>query len=289
MGGTGATSAVAGKVGCAGEVSSASFTGTVPGAPTESGSLAYTDGVAQSTATFSATGASSCNGTATYCEFTLASGTLPTGLTLNTSTGVISGTPSGTATNYTFTVTATNPYGTSSASASQTLVLAAGAASQLVFTTTPGSTANGVTFSSQPVVQVEDSGGNVVTSSALRSPWPRLGNGHAGRVHHQPGHRDRRAWPRSPGVRSPAPPAHFTLSATSSGLTTATSGSFTISRDPEARLHHDTGHHQQRRGLQRPAGGQIENSSNAVVTTASAPITLSVASGSGTWPAPPTP
>ena len=137
VGGTGATTPAAGNVGCAGEVSSANFTGTAPGTPTESGSLNYTIGTAQSTATYSATNASSCNGTATYCEFTLASGALPTGLTLNTSTGVISGTPSGTATNYTFTVTATNPYGTSSATATQTLVLAAGAASQLVVTTQP--------------------------------------------------------------------------------------------------------------------------------------------------------
>ena len=67
-------------------------------------------------------------------------------MTLNTSTGVISGTPSGTAGNYTFTVTATNPYGTGSATGTQTLVLAAGGATKLAFSATPGTTANGVTF-----------------------------------------------------------------------------------------------------------------------------------------------
>ena len=157
-----------GYVGCAGEVSSANFTGTAPGVPTESGSLSYTVGTAQSTATYTATGASSCDGTSTYCEFTLASGALPTGLTLNTSTGVISGTPSGTAGNYTFTVTATNPYGTSSPTGTQTLVLGAGSggATKLAFSTTPGTTNNGVTFSAQPVVHVENASGTLVTSSS---------------------------------------------------------------------------------------------------------------------------
>ena len=141
--------ATAGFPGCAGQVASANFTGSAPGTPTESGSLSYTVGTAQSTATYAATGASSCDGTTTYCEFTLASGALPTGLTLNTSTGQISGTPSGTAGSYTFTVTATNPYGTSTATATQTLALAEGR-TKLAFNTTPGTTANGVTLAPSP-------------------------------------------------------------------------------------------------------------------------------------------
>ena len=69
---------------------------------------------------------------------------------------------------------------------SNTFALATGSATQLVFTTTPGTTSNGVAFTSQPVVKVEDSGGNVVASPSAQSPWARLGRGDPGRVHDQP-------------------------------------------------------------------------------------------------------
>ena len=49
---------------------------------------------------------------------------------------------------------------------SSTFSLSTGSATKLVFTTSPGSTTNGVNFTDQPVVQVEDSGGNLVSSSA---------------------------------------------------------------------------------------------------------------------------
>ena len=276
-GGTGATTAAAGDVGCAGEVSSANFTGVVPGTPTESGSLSYTVGTAQSTATYTATGASSCDGTATYCEFTLASGALPTGLTLNTSTGVISGTPSGTAGNYTFTVTATNPYGTGSATATQTLVLAAGGATKLAFSTTPGTTANGVTFSAQPVVEVQNASGTVVTSSSA-SVTLSIASG--------TGTLNCTTNPVTAvsgiatfaGCEITGTAGNFTLSATSTGLTTATSGSFSLTGTLKLAFTTTPGTTNNGVAFSAQPVVKIENSSSVVVTTASAPITLAIGS-----------
>ena len=56
---------------------------------------------------------------------------------------------------------------------SNTITVSTGAATQLVITTQPSSTANsGAALGTQPVVKVEDSGGNVVPRSA-RAPPPR--------------------------------------------------------------------------------------------------------------------
>ena len=63
-----------------------------------------------------------------------------------------------------YTLTFTGDSFTSAASTS--ITVSTGAATQLVFTTSPGNSTNGVAFSAQPVVQVEDSGGNVVSGSS---------------------------------------------------------------------------------------------------------------------------
>ncbi|HZS15906.1 MAG TPA: hypothetical protein VFC09_15025, partial [Candidatus Dormibacteraeota bacterium] len=68
-------------------------------------------------------------------------------------------------TNYTLTATTTSApvvTGTSNSFSPTTF----GTATQLVFTTPPVAGASGTAFTTQPVVKVEDSGGNVVTSSA---------------------------------------------------------------------------------------------------------------------------
>ncbi len=49
---------------------------------------------------------------------------------------------------------------------SSNITMATGGATQLVFTTSPGNSTNGLAFSAQPVVKVEDSGGNVVSGSS---------------------------------------------------------------------------------------------------------------------------
>ena len=62
-----------------------------------------------------------------------------------------------------YTLTATD--GTLTPVTSTPFNISTGVPSQLVFSTEPGGGANGVPFAAQPVVSVEDSGGNVVTSS----------------------------------------------------------------------------------------------------------------------------
>ena len=86
-------------------------------------------GYPQSTATYTAAGA---------VTYSLASGSLPTGLSL-TSAGVITGTAAGgTVGTYNFTVRATNPFGNGPATGTQTLTVAKGATT----TSTPTSSSN---------------------------------------------------------------------------------------------------------------------------------------------------
>src|SRR6202000_1999822 len=63
----------------------------------------------------------------------------------------------------TYTLTATSSGLTSTTS--NNLTITVGPATQLVFTTQPGGGSGGVVWSIQPVVTVEDSGGNTVTTS----------------------------------------------------------------------------------------------------------------------------
>ena len=70
--------------------------------------------------------------------------------------------PTGT---YTLTATATDPVtGALSPATSLILTITVGQAKQLVFTTAPGGGPSGIAWATQPVVTVEDSGGNAVTT-----------------------------------------------------------------------------------------------------------------------------
>lgn len=65
----------------------------------------------------------------------------------------------------TYTLTATSPGLSSTVSTS--FSVSVGAANKLVFTTTPGNTARNTEFTKQPVVVVQDAGGNTVASSTI--------------------------------------------------------------------------------------------------------------------------
>ncbi len=65
----------------------------------------------------------------------------------------------------TYTLTATSPSLSSAVSANVTVSV--GAATKLVFTTTPLNTARNTVFTNQPVVAVQDSGGNILTGSTI--------------------------------------------------------------------------------------------------------------------------
>ena len=138
-----------------------------------------------------------------------------------------------------------------------TFSLAAGSATQLVFTTSPGNSTNGVAFSAQPVVKVEDSGGNVVTtSSASIFAHPLVG---LVGLHHQPAQRV---------VAGAATFAGCAITGTAgSGYSLTAAVERAERRHLEhllagrrvghpAELHYLAGQLDQRRGLQRPAGRQ---------------------------------
>ena len=185
--------------------------------------------------------------------------------------------------------TATSGYSLSAAStgltgdtSSPTFSLAVGAATQLNFTTSPGTTTNGVTFGAQPVVQVEDSGGNVVTSSSASISLSIASGTGTLNCTTNP-------LTATSGVATFAgceitgtAGTNFSLSATSTGLTGDTSNTFTISGTLKLVFTTTPGTTNNGVVFSAQPVVKIENSSNAVVTTASAPITLGVATGSGT-------
>jgi hypothetical protein len=177
-------------------------------------------------------------------------------------------------TNYTLSASAS---GLTSAT-SNTFTVTFGAATKLVFTTQPVGGASGATLSTQPVVKVEDSAGNVVTNastaitltassgtlascsglSAISGVVNVTNCTFAGLVN-----------------------TNYTLSASAGGLTSATSTPFTVTFGAAAKLVFTT----------QPVGGasgavlstepvvKVEDSAGNVVTNASMTITLSASGG----------
>jgi hypothetical protein len=94
------------------------------------------------------------------------SGTLSGATTVAAVNGVASFTDlllSGTAGNFTLTFTPTSL----TAATSSSFVLSVGAASKAMITTQPSGAFNGSEFSTQPVVKITDSGGNIITTSTV--------------------------------------------------------------------------------------------------------------------------
>jgi hypothetical protein len=135
----------------------------------------------------------------------------------------------GTAAAGTYTLKATRSGLTTATSGS--VVINVGTATQLAFTTQPGGGANGATWSTQPGVTVEDSGGNTVTTSNASITLA---------INSQPGSGATLTCTTNPlsassGVASFAgckitgtAGSSYTLKATASSLTSATSSSFSI-------------------------------------------------------------
>jgi hypothetical protein len=141
-----------------GTQASQSFTLTINQAPTitSANNVTFTIGTAGSF-TVTASGFPA----ATFSE----TGTLPTGLSFNSSTGVLSGTPgAGMSGTYPVTFAASNGVGTQ-ASQSFTLTIDQGAASKLSITQTPTTGTAGQALGAALKVAVEDSSGDVLTSN----------------------------------------------------------------------------------------------------------------------------
>lgn len=90
---------------------------------------------------------------------------LPAGLTLNTTTGVITGTPGTAAPATNYTVTATNAGGSASVGLSITVTQTAATATQLAITTQPATTSEGVALPASVRVEIRDADGALVTSA----------------------------------------------------------------------------------------------------------------------------
>lgn len=106
--------------------------------------------------------------------YSIASGSLPSGISLNTSTGAVTGTPTSAGQSYSFTIYATNSYGTASASFSGTVGSGSGVSLGVYFdapssnTSLSGSifadnTVTGATYS----VSLSTSGGTISPTSFL--------------------------------------------------------------------------------------------------------------------------
>jgi hypothetical protein len=90
----------------------------------------------------------------------------PAGTTFNTTTGLLSGTPTSTQSATSYTITATNTAGSSTGTFTLTITaLVVGPASMLALSRSSVGTSAGVAFSTQPQVTVQDANGNTVTSS----------------------------------------------------------------------------------------------------------------------------
>jgi N-acetylneuraminic acid mutarotase len=96
--------------------------------------------------------------------WSVASGSLPSGLSLDNYSGTISGTPTATGTS-SFTIGVADSTSTpQSYSRVLSITIISGAAFKLVFTQQPGGGVGGEIWTQQPIVEVQDAAGNTVTS-----------------------------------------------------------------------------------------------------------------------------
>jgi trimeric autotransporter adhesin len=183
----------------------------------------------------------------------------------------------------TMTLTATATAGETSLTAvtSVNIVFSAGAAAKLAFTTQPGGGTGGTTWTTQPVVTVEDANGNTVSSTVAITLA--IGTNPSGGT---------LACTTNPqnatagvdtfaGCQINKSGNSYTLTATSSALTTATSSAFNITVGAAAQLAFTV----------QPGGGTggtawttqpvvtVEDAGGNTVTTSTASITLAITSG----------
>ena len=163
------------------------------------------------------------------------SGTLTAAV--NTSTGLatfsgLSINKSGTG--YTLTATGSTVNTTAGTVVSSAFNITVGAATQLVFTTQPGGGTGGTVWTTQPVVTVEDAGGNTVSSAA--SIKLAIGTGNGALTCTTNPLNATAGVATFAGCKINLSGTNDTLTATSTGLTTATSNPFNITVGAAAQL-----------------------------------------------------
>jgi hypothetical protein len=167
----------------------------------------------------------------------------------------------------------------------QTITVTADTPTQLAFTTQPGGGASGTAWSAQPKVSVEDSGGNVVTGSTSSVTLA---------IASQPGTGATLSCAANPvtatagvasfsGCKITGQAGSYTLTATTSGLTSATSATFSVTASSATKLVFTT----------QPGGGasgtawsaqpkvSVQDASGNVVTGSTSSVTLAIASQPG--------
>ena len=180
-----------------------------------------------------------------------------------------------------YTLTATAGGLTNATSTSFNITI--GAAVKLAFTTQPGGGANGASWGTQPTVAVEDVGGNVVTT-ATNSITLAIGTNPGGTLACTAN--PKAATGGSAGFAGCAitgTAGSYTLTASATGLTTATSSAFNITAGTATKLVYTT---QPGGGADGPPWGAqptvaVEDASGNVVTTATNSITLAIGTNPG--------
>jgi trimeric autotransporter adhesin len=169
---------------------------------------------------------------------------------------------------------------------SSNVTITAGSATKLVFTTSPGASTTATPFATQPVVAVEDTNGNIVTTNNTASVTLAVnsGTGTLGACTTNPltvtnGVATFGACKITLGSQG-----NFTLKATATGLTTGTSSSFTVA-GAAAKLGFATSPGASTGGSAfgtQPVVWVEDSSGDLVTTNNTASVTLAVNSGTGT-------
>ncbi len=180
----------------------------------------------------------------------------------------------------TYTVTASSTGLTSATSSALSITL--GPAAQLAFTTQPGGGANTAVWAHQPVLTVQDVGGNTVTSTA--SITLALGTNPGGALACTTNPLNANAGVASfAGCKITGKAGTYTLTAAATGFTTVTSNTFTITFGAATQIAFST---QPGGGADGTAWGtqpavSVEDASGNVVTNATNQITLALGTNPG--------
>jgi signal peptidase I len=166
---------------------------------------------------------------------------------------------------------------------STSLTITAGTATKLAFTTSPSSSTGGTSFGTQPVVTVQDTAGNTVTSSSASVTLAITPPTGGATLNCNPNPRTA-----SSGVASFSSckinlAGTYTLTATASGLTSAVSASFTITVGPASKLAFSTSPSGSSSGTAfatQPVVS-VQDAGGNTVTSSSASVTLAITSAGG--------
>ncbi len=180
-----------------------------------------------------------------------------------------------------YTLVASSPGLTSATSAP--LTISVGPAARLTFTTSPGGATGGVALGIQPVVTVQDAGGNTVTSSTASIALAIGTNPSAGTLSGTATVAAISGVATFSGLSIDKAGAGYTLTAASTGLTAGTSGSFNITVGPAVKVGFTTSPGSAAAGAAfspQPVV-VVQDAGGNSVTTSSASITLTIGTNPG--------